>query len=52
MSAQSQLLAKADAVRAIGADDIYDKHQDLVAQTGEYFDLVVDNVAGDDFPHC
>ena len=45
-------LAKADAVRAIGADDIYDRHQDLVAQTGEnVFDLVVDNVAGDDFPH-
>ena len=45
-------LAKADAVRAIGADDIYDRHQDLVAQTGEnIFDLVVDNVAGDDFPY-
>lgn len=42
---------KAEAVRAIGADHIYDRHQDLGSQLGEdAFDLIVDNVAGDDFP--
>ena len=44
-------MAKAESVRAIGADQIFDRHKDLQSQTGENaFDLVVDNVAGSDFP--
>lgn len=42
--------SKAEAVQAIGADEVLDRGQDLVAQAGEEaFDLVVDNVAGELF---
>ncbi|TDQ78465.1 NADPH:quinone reductase-like Zn-dependent oxidoreductase [Dongia mobilis] len=41
--------AKADQLRAIGADRILDRDADLVAQAGESMDLVVDNVAGPAF---
>jgi len=43
--------SKADAVRAIGADNIIDRDQDLVQTLGNSsIDVVVDNVAGDTFP--
>lgn len=43
--------SKADQVRAIGADKIVDRNNDLVEALGENkFDVVVDNVAGNDFP--
>jgi NADPH:quinone reductase-like Zn-dependent oxidoreductase len=39
--------AKAEQVRAIGADRVIDRHDDVVAALGEEsIDLVVDNVAG------
>ena len=42
---------KADAVRAIGADQVLYRDADLLAQAGEEaFDLIIDNVAGDLFP--
>ena len=42
---------KADAVRAIGADYVLDRGDDLLAQIGEEaFDLIIDNVAGTLFP--
>ena len=42
--------SKTKAVQAIGADEVLDRGQDLVAQAGEEaFDLVVDNVAGELF---
>jgi NADPH:quinone reductase-like Zn-dependent oxidoreductase len=42
--------AKAEQVRAIGADRVIDRHDDAVAALGEEsVDLVVDNVAGPHF---
>jgi NADPH:quinone reductase-like Zn-dependent oxidoreductase len=44
-------LAKADAVRALGADQVIDRNADLVAELGEgSIDVVVDLVAGDQWP--
>lgn len=44
-------MAKADAVRALGADQVIDRKADLVAELGEGgVDLVVDLVAGDQWP--
>jgi len=43
--------SKADAVRALGADRVVTRDQDMLAVLGrESIDLVVDNVAGDEFP--
>lgn len=42
---------KAEAVRAIGADEVLVRGDDMLALAGaESFDLIVDNVAGDLFP--
>lgn len=38
--------SKADALRAIGADEVLDRDADPVAQIGTSMDVVVDNVAG------
>ena len=44
--------SKAEQVRSIGADVIIERGSDLAEVLGEHnFDVVVDNVAGDDFPH-
>ncbi len=43
--------SKADEVRSIGADRIVDRNSDLARELGESeFDVVVDNVAGENFP--
>jgi alcohol dehydrogenase len=43
--------AKMDQVRAIGADEVYERGSDLVSVLGESsVDVVIDNVAGDAFP--
>ncbi|MEL0615501.1 alcohol dehydrogenase family protein [Cobetia marina] len=43
--------SKHEALRTLGVDRLFDRHADLVAELGqESVDLVVDNVAGDDFP--
>lgn len=43
--------AKVEAVKALGADRVVSRGQDLVAVLGaDSIDLVVDNVAGDGFP--
>ncbi len=43
--------AKMDQLRELGADSILDRNCDLLALLGENaFDVVVDNVAGPDFP--
>jgi len=43
--------AKADQVRALGADTVLDRKEDVVAALGsESVDVVVDNVAGPGFP--
>ena len=42
--------AKADKVKAIGADEVIDRNDDVVARLGEHsVDVVVDNVAGPAF---
>lgn len=42
--------SKADQVRAIGAANVINRGEDIIAKLGEeYFDIVIDNVAGDDF---
>ncbi len=42
---------KAEMVASLGVDSVFDRHTDLLSQTGEEaFDLVVDNVAGALFP--
>jgi NADPH:quinone reductase-like Zn-dependent oxidoreductase len=42
--------SKADQVRAIGADNVINRGEDIIARFGEeYFDIVIDNVAGDSF---
>lgn len=44
--------SKADAVRAIGADQVIDRNADLVATIGrDSIDVVVDLVAGKSWPH-
>ena len=44
-------VSKADLVRSIGADRVIDRNANLAAELGETeFDVVVDNVAGDNFP--
>ena len=43
--------SKADAIRAIGADEVVDRNADLVVATGrDAVDVVVDLVAGDGWP--
>lgn len=43
---------KADQLRKLGADIVLDRGADLVRELGEMsVDVVVDNVAGDTFPH-
>ena len=43
--------AKADRLREIGADRVYDRQADLAQQAGvSQFDVVIDNVAGASFP--
>ena len=44
---------KAEAVRALGADRVVTRDQDLVGELGaDSIDLVVDNVAGEAFRSC
>ncbi|MEM8838986.1 MAG: alcohol dehydrogenase family protein [Pseudomonadota bacterium] len=43
--------SKIEQVRSLGADRVIDRNEDLAKALGEnQFDVVVDNVAGDDFP--
>lgn len=42
--------SKSDQVRSVGADDIIYRGEDILRQLGEeYFDIIIDNVAGEAF---
>lgn len=44
-------IAKVDAVRSVGADQVITNTNDLLAANGDgFFDIAVDNVAGEGFP--
>ena len=44
-------IAKIDAVRSVGADQVITNTNDLLAANGDgFFDIAVDNVAGEGFP--